>query len=198
LLNAKDQGFIHEVAPLLRQLKVVSNTTPILSLLKIEKLDLLKELFGGILVPYAVFREIEAGKSRKFYADLTQFEWISIERIREPNARSYLLDLDDGEAETLILAKEQAADLVIIDEKPGRQYVKRFDLALTGTIGILLNAKDQGFIHEVAPLLRQLQQNQSWISEGLVETALKIAGEEEAKRTILCADGAVPGGCRSG
>ncbi|GHU13734.1 DUF3368 domain-containing protein [Spirochaetia bacterium] len=129
------------------------------------------------MTPYAVYREIEAGKNRKFYADLTQFAWINIEKIRDPNARSYLLDLDDGEAETLILPKEQAADLVIIDEKLGRQYARHFDMELTGTIGILLNAKDQGLIHEVGPLLRQLQENQSWISENLVETALRIAGE---------------------
>jgi predicted nucleic acid-binding protein len=109
--------------------------------------------------------------------DLTQIDWIRIEKIRDPNARSYLLDLDDGEAETLILAKEQSADLVIIDEKLGRQYARHFDLELTGTIGILLNAKDRGLITKVAPLLRQLQENQSWISENLVETALKIAGE---------------------
>jgi predicted nucleic acid-binding protein len=143
----------------LQRLKAVSNTTPILSLMKIEKLYLLKELFGGIFVPYAVYREIEAGKKRKFYADLTQIAWISIEKIREPNARSYLLDLDDGEAETLILAKELAADLVIIDEKLGRKYARHFGLELTGTIGILLNAKDQGLIPEVGPLLRQLQGN---------------------------------------
>lgn len=71
---------------ILPRLKAVSNTTPILSLIKIGKLDLLKELFGSILVPYAVYREIEAGKSRKFYTDLTQIKWISIEKIREPNA----------------------------------------------------------------------------------------------------------------
>ncbi|GHU61310.1 hypothetical protein FACS189445_3190 [Spirochaetia bacterium] len=89
-----------------------------------------------------------------------------------------MLDLDDGEAETLILAKEQAADLVIIDEKLGRQYAKHLDLELTGTIGVLLNAKDLGLIPAVGPLLQQLQENQSWISVNLVETALKIAGEE--------------------
>ncbi|GHV53880.1 hypothetical protein AGMMS49579_13440 [Spirochaetia bacterium] len=126
---------------MLRQLKAVSNTTPILSLIKIGKLDILKELFGGILVPYAVYREIETGKNRKFYADLTKIEWINIEKIREPNVRSYLLDLDDGEAETLILAKEHTADLVIIDEKLGRQYARHFGLELTGTVGILFVLK---------------------------------------------------------
>jgi predicted nucleic acid-binding protein len=81
----------------MQRLKVVSNTTPILSLIKIGKLDLLKELFGSILIPYAVFREIEAGKNKKFYANLTQIDWINIERIRETDTRAYLLDLDDGE-----------------------------------------------------------------------------------------------------
>ncbi|MHC6201814.1 DUF3368 domain-containing protein [Breznakiellaceae bacterium SP9] len=162
----------------MQQLKVVSNTTPILSLIKIEKLELLKDLFGSIFVPKAVYREIEAGRNRKYYADLAQIAWISIKKIRDPNARSYLLDLDDGEAETLILAKEMAADFVIIDEKLGRQYAKHFSLELTGTVGILLNAKDQGLIPAIDPLLRQLQESQSWISEKLVKMALSIAGEQ--------------------
>jgi predicted nucleic acid-binding protein len=134
-------------------------------------------LYGGIFIPHAVYQEIEAGKDRRSYTDLTQIAWISVEKIHDPNARFYLLDLDDGEAETLILAKEQAADLVIIDEKLGRQYAKHFGLKLTGTVGVLLAAKDKGLIPAVGPLLKQLQENQRWISENLIAAALKIAGE---------------------
>jgi hypothetical protein len=47
--------------------KVISNTTPILSLLKIDKLILLKELYGKIIIPEAVFKEIETGKEKPYY-----------------------------------------------------------------------------------------------------------------------------------
>jgi predicted nucleic acid-binding protein len=158
-------------------LKVVSNTTPILSLIKIGKLEILKDLFGSVNVPLAVYKEIEAGKDKEFYVDLQQFKWINIVKIKASDARSYLFDLDDGEAETIILAKEISADFVIIDEKLGRQYARHFNLALTGTIGILLNAKAQGIITEIAPLLQQLQEKQSWMSNALIKKTLQIAQE---------------------
>ncbi len=62
-------------------LKVVSNTTPIISLLKIGKLQIFKDLYGEIFIPQEVFNEIEAGKNKEFYADLSKIEWINIEKI---------------------------------------------------------------------------------------------------------------------
>ncbi|MHC6202610.1 hypothetical protein ACYULU_05380 [Breznakiellaceae bacterium SP9] len=67
----------------MQQLKVVSNTTPILSLVKIEKLELLKDLFGSIFVPKAVYREIEVGRNKKYYADLAQTAWEPIMDFRK-------------------------------------------------------------------------------------------------------------------
>jgi len=58
--------------------KVISNTTPILSLLKIDKLDLLKELYEKVTIPFAVFQEIENGKEKQYYQDLTLLSWIEI------------------------------------------------------------------------------------------------------------------------
>jgi predicted nucleic acid-binding protein len=120
--------------------KVISNTTPILSLLKIDKLNILKELYGNISIPQAVFLEIETGKDKEFYADLSKIEWIKIEKIRAQESKSYLFDLDAGEAEVLILAQEQKADLVILDEIIGRRYAKQLGMTLTGTLGILEKA----------------------------------------------------------
>ena len=78
--------------------KVVSNTTPIISLLKIDKLHVLKELYGVIYLPLEVFNEIEAGKNKDFYVDLSKFEWIKIQKIKNKKSLSYFLDLDKGEA----------------------------------------------------------------------------------------------------
>jgi predicted nucleic acid-binding protein len=57
------------------------NPPPIISLLKIDKLHILKDLYGEILIPQEVFNEIEAGKSKEFYADLSKIDWIIIEKI---------------------------------------------------------------------------------------------------------------------
>jgi len=157
--------------------KIVSNTTPILSLLKIGKLDILRELYGKVQIPRAVYNEIEAGKDKDYYADVGVLDWIEITPIQSPSARLYLFDLDDGEAETIILAQEQSADIAIIDEKLGRRYATQLNIPVTGTIGILLRAKERGLITAVAPLLQELRNKSSWISDNLYERALRLAGE---------------------
>lgn len=99
--------------------KVVSNTTPIISLLKLNKLYFLKQLYKEIYIPLAVFNEIEAGKGKEFYKDLAQIDWINIIEVENKLAVKSFLDLDSGEAEALVLASELNADLIIIDEKLG-------------------------------------------------------------------------------
>ena len=61
--------------------KVISNTTPIISLLKIEKLHLLNDLYGKIIIPLAVYNELENGKKKKYYVDVKMLEWFEIQKI---------------------------------------------------------------------------------------------------------------------
>ena len=157
--------------------KVVSNTTPILNLLKIGKLDILRELYGKIKIPLAVYQEIETGKDRDYYTNLSNFNWIEITPIQSASARLYLFDLGAGEAETIILAQEQSADVLLIDEKLGRRYAAQLNIPVTGTIGILLKAKEQGLISVIAPLLQELRHKSTWINDNLFEKALRLAGE---------------------
>lgn len=70
---------------------------------------------------------------------------------------SYFLDLDKGEAEAIVLATEIAADLIILDESLGRFHAKHIGLKVTGTIGMLLKAKELGYITEIKPLLLELR-----------------------------------------
>lgn len=88
----------------------------------------------------------------------------------------YLLDLDAGEAEAIILASEINADLIILDEKLGRYYARNADLRVTGTIGVLIKAKTVGLISELKPLLNELTEKDVWISEKLKNEILKIVG----------------------
>ena len=161
-----------------QMLKVVSNTTPIISLLKLSQLDILKKLYSEISIPFAVFQEIEAGKNKVYYQDLSKIDWINIVNIQDKQALKYFLDLDDGESEAIILATEKGADLIIIDEKLGRFHAKHADLKVTGTIGILIKAKNQGIISELKPLLYELTEKDVWISEKLIGEILKQVGEQ--------------------
>ncbi|MFN2261674.1 MAG: hypothetical protein ABR595_06375, partial [Psychroflexus sp.] len=131
--------------------RIVSNTTPIISLLKLNLLDLLNDLYSEIHIPVAVYEEIEAGKSKAFYKDLLKIDWIKITEIKDKQAVKYFLDLDSGEAEAIVLATEINADLIILDEKLGRFHAKHADLKLTGTIGILIKAKVNGLVSELKP-----------------------------------------------
>ncbi len=157
--------------------KIVSNTTPIISLLKLSQLNILKELYSEILIPYAVFQEIEDGKNKRYYQDISKIDWIKIVEIQDRQAIKYFLDLDAGESEAIVLATEIGADLIIIDEKLGRFHAKHADLKVTGTIGILIKAKMQGIVRDLKPLLYELTEKDVWISEKLIEEILKQVGE---------------------
>ncbi len=157
--------------------KIISNTTPIISLLKVDKLNLLKELYTKIIIPKAVCLEIEKGKEKPYYHDLTQIEWIEIKEIANPDSKDYFFDLGDGEAEVLILAKELNADLIIMDEIMGRRYSKQLGFNLTGTIGILLKAKEIGLINSVHDLLTELTKKGTWLNPKLIKKTIELANE---------------------
>jgi len=158
-------------------LKVVSNTAPIISLLKLSKLELLKELYQEISIPYAVFQEIEAGRNKTYYQDVSAIAWIKIQEITDKKALKYFLDLDAGEAEAIVLANEIGADLIILDERLGRFHAKHADFNVTGTIGILIKAKSKGLIPAVKPLLHELIEKDVWISTTLMDEILRKANE---------------------
>lgn len=160
-----------------RTLKVVSNTTPIISLLKISRLDILQSLYQVILIPKAVYDEIESGKNKEYYRDLSTIDWIKTIEISNRNILSQFKDLDAGEAEAIALAKETDADLLLIDEKLGRYHAKNSHLKITGTVGVLLRAKAEGRINLIEPLLLELKEKEVWFSQKLVREILFIADE---------------------
>ena len=93
------------------------------------------------------------------------------------HVRSFV-GLDQGEAETLALAIEQDARLVIIDEEKGRRFARRLGLPLTGTMGILLLAKEKGLVAEIAPLIDQRQEAGFYLTPELVSDVLSLADEQ--------------------
>ncbi len=157
--------------------KIISNTTPIITLLTISKLELLKELYGKIIIPQGVFEEIEEGKKKDYYTDLSAIDWIEIKSITDREPLKYISDLDKGEAEVIVLANELKADLLIIDEKAGREYANHFNLKLTGTIGVLLKSKELGLINKIKPLLHTMKENGIWLNHKFIDKVLKIANK---------------------
>ncbi len=159
--------------------RVVVNATPIIALSLIGKFDLLHELYGEVVTPPAVYSEILAGGSLGVgRAELSESNWLHVVTLQDPQRADLLLaDLDRGEAEVIALAQEIGADLVILDERLARQHAQRLGLQLTGTLGVLLKAKKHGLILAIAPLISELQYGGIWLSDALVEEALRLAGE---------------------
>jgi uncharacterized protein len=138
---------------------------------------ILNKIYSEICIPTAVYNEIEAGRDKPFYRDLSKIDWIKIIEIKNQNALKYFLDLDSGEAEAIVLATEIKADLIIMDEKLGRFHAKHADLKVTGIIGVLIKAKQQGIITEIKPLLSELIEKNIWIGDKLMNEILAQTGE---------------------
>ncbi|MDM3849391.1 MAG: DUF3368 domain-containing protein [Aphanizomenon gracile PMC627.10] len=130
---------------------IVSNTSPISSLAKIDQLSLLEDIYVKVIIPQAVYNEltdIRAGE--KVNNALKNANWIEIRSvINKQSVRKLELNLDQGEAEAIILAVELNANQLLIDERLGRREAVKLGLSLTGILGMLLIAKKRGFINNV-------------------------------------------------
>lgn len=156
--------------------KVVVNSTPLISLYKIKKLNLLQELYSKLYVPYGVYEELTVDGKYDF---LTEVDFIIIQKIKNKEAKKiFKTSLHKGEVEVMILAEEINADLCIIDDLLARKYAKYLGHTVTGTIGVLLKAKEKGYIVEIKPLLDDLLNNGIYIDDKLYNTVLKITNEQ--------------------
>ena len=155
---------------------VVSNTTPIISLASVKRIEILKHLFGEIFVPQAVYEEIKA-KEGYGYKDI-DLDFIQVKKVKGELYKDLLLNqLDLGEAETILLAKELNADHVIIDENLAYKIAQNAGLDVIRTLSILLKAKDIGIIENIKPLLDEMISKGRWYSQKVYDSFLKKIGE---------------------
>ncbi|HEX3272174.1 MAG TPA: DUF3368 domain-containing protein [Ktedonobacterales bacterium] len=154
---------------------VVSNTTPLITLAGISLLDLLQALYGEIWIPDEVFAEYQAGAANPLYPPLDARPWIVIHKTSinplVPRA------LDAGEAVALSLALTAQARLVLIDEHAGRAAARRLGLSITGSLGVLIEAKQRQLVPEIRPYLDQMVTQGRYISPKVRQQALRLAGE---------------------
>jgi predicted nucleic acid-binding protein len=119
---------------------VVSDASPIISLSRVARLDLLRDLFGMVLLPPAVAREIEAGNGGK--AMLGAAPWLEVRAVLDlERVRSLEQSLDAGEASAIVLALEIGAHQLLMDERRGREVAKAAGLNVTGLVGVALMGK---------------------------------------------------------
>jgi len=162
---------------------VVADTGPLIALARAGCLQLLPALYQEIVIPPAVHAELCLGSRRpgsKHLADAMEQGWLKIRKpsINTASSLSELaLILDPGEAEAIVLAEEVDCRFLLIDERKGRAVARRRGVPVAGIAGVLLAAKKRGFIDEVLPLVKNLEQIGYRMSSALVSEITRRAGE---------------------
>lgn len=159
---------------------VVSNTTPLIGLASIQRFDVLHQIFGKIFIAQAVYDEAvvsgrEVGGAKN---EVSAARWIETVSVKDRLAVDVLLDeLDLGEAETIVLARELNADWVLMDEKKGRRKLTQLGTSKMGTIGVLLKAKEIGLIPVLRPDVERLRRTGFSISQNVIDSVLQQVNE---------------------
>lgn len=163
---------------------VISDTTPILALLKAKQLTLLNKLYGYVTVPEAVYRElIDNPVFEKEKEEIINCPFLKTEKVNNKEAVKILRDvtgLDAGESEALILYGEKEADILLIDEHKGRSVARKMSVDHIGTLGILMISYDKAILsaEEVEKCLEILLNSGIRLSRNLCNKVLNYVGLE--------------------
>ena len=158
---------------------VISNTTPLIGLSGLNYLPLLRDLYTEVWIPREVEKEFLALDETVYQEVLNSAPWIKVVDLTNPQSAAIYQGIDDGEAEVFALAVEHDARLVLLDENKGRKKAKEIGLTVKGTVGVLQEAKEEGLVDVIKPLLMQLRDNGIHLSESLIDEALQDAGEAD-------------------
>ena len=159
---------------------VISDTTPIVSLIKISRIDLLEKLFVEVCIPEAVFRELTTNTIFESEAEVVKnspfLKTIPVKNRKSLEILQAASGLDDGESEAIILADELKSDILVIDERKGRKVAQKLGITITGTIGILIQAHDEKIIstEDIKNYLEQLRNSNIRLSDSLIQEVLSM------------------------
>lgn len=163
---------------------VVSNSSPIINLSKIDCLFLLEKIFKKIIIPHAVYDELVVKGSEKEFSDkiesLIDNKVLIVNEVKDkPLVKALNKDLDSGESEAIALAIEKNADLIILDEIEAREIASIYNINKTGFIGVLIKAKEMNLIKSIKKYLDLAIQKGFWINETLYEKIIhQLSGLE--------------------
>lgn len=156
--------------------KVVCNSTPVISLCSVGCDHVLRALFGRVIVAKAVAAELQSLK--KPGSEFPDNAWVEVSQVGNIElVKALTKDLDPGEAETIALARELKADVVIIDENAGYRIAKLLDLPVVRTLSVLKVAKKRKVISAIRPIVEEMVLKGRWYSARVVENFLSEIGE---------------------
>ncbi|MBD2111312.1 MULTISPECIES: DUF3368 domain-containing protein [Cyanophyceae] len=159
-------------------LEVIADTSVMQYLFQTNHLFLLPSLYDNVVLPDAVRDELETGQTLGISLPKPgDFEWIQLVCIDEQSLVPQIPGLGRGEREVLSLAVNRPGSVALLDDGLARQYAKRLKIGVTGTLGVLLKAKQYGLIVEVGSVLKALNQLGFRVSEETRLGVLRLAAE---------------------
>lgn len=157
---------------------IVTNTSPLLYLHLVGHLGVLQLLYEAIVIPPAVLAELEAGaRANVIVPDVATLPWVEVKTVQTRALIPAVVDLGPGEAEVIALGLEHPGSLLILDDQLARRMAALNHLTCTGTIGVLIKAKQAGHLEAVRPVVERLRASGQWLSDELVAMVLAQAGE---------------------
>ena len=159
---------------------VVADTSVLINLCRIQRTDLLRELFREVFTPPAVAAEFFSLTRRNpRFSHLALPAWVQERAAQTISSElSDVSHLDAGEAAAIALALEIHADAILIDDRQGHAVAARVGLVVIGLLGVLLQARRAGLIPAIGPALKELREEAGfWISDSLHREILRLAGE---------------------
>lgn len=165
--------------------EILLNTGPIIALVAAtDSLDFLSRMYDDVLIPGEVVREIQAGGSDapELVALRQADDSLRVLPLLDAVAPELSNQLDPGEASVIQNARETGTSLVAIDEKIGRRVARLHGLNVTGSLGILIRARKEGFVDDLASCVKRMHRKGIWMADHLVRRALAAAGENPETR----------------
>jgi predicted nucleic acid-binding protein len=158
--------------------ELICNNSPLQYLHQLDALTPLQRLAGRVIVPEAVVAELAAGRAQGIeLPDPTRLDWCVVRRPRSSRVLRLVADLGAGETAVLALALESADSIVVLDDALARRRAELLNIRLTGTLGVLLDAKRAGLIDAIEPLIDRLQAFGFRLAVRTRLDVLKLAGE---------------------
>ncbi len=152
---------------------IIGDSSALIALSIVGKLELLETLYDTLYIPQAVYDEVT--KLEKKQSDILKV--FLKERVKKVELNLKKLGLGIGELEAITLYKQLNADVLLIDDNRAKKYALLNDVRVVGSLGILIKAKEKGYIEKIKPLLEKLQDSDIFVSDALVAKVLDICGE---------------------
>ena len=161
---------------------VIADTSPLNYFILLRHAEVLRNLYGRVIIPEAVARELSSRKSPERVRDWIQNvpDWLEVREVTG-DYDAALAKLDDGEREAIQLAVELKADALILDERAGRREAERRKIRVIGTVRVLDDAAEAGLV-DLPRALQRLQTLGFYIDRALVEFLLQRHVEREKRK----------------